>query len=345
MKSIDMRHASCLDFLPTVRTKSVHCVVTSPTAFRADRKTLNVRTVWPEVSYGSFPGMDRRTTPATTCSLGSELVPEAYAGHLVHVFREVRRVLRPDGVAWISLKDSWDRTRDLWMIPQRVIGALVADGWHLKAQVTVQKINGAGGKGGAAPISVREELFMLTNWGQGYFYNNLAKTHGLATAKTIRSWWDVGADESEDPHYQWRVETDAHDRSKFQVMPSEVARRCIRVSTSPAGCCPRCLSQYEVSSLGPVQPCACAVDGPTDCTVLDPFMGLGTTAAVCAELGRRFIGCEIDEQTYRLCVERVGKVAELSQAIRDAEMDRMHTRTRGEAIRSIAATESDLEDE
>jgi len=39
--------------------------------------------------------------------------------------------------------------------------------------------------------------------------------------------------------------------------------------------------------------------------VFDPFLGSGTTAAVAAKLGRRFLGIEIDEKFARLAVKRV----------------------------------------
>jgi len=39
--------------------------------------------------------------------------------------------------------------------------------------------------------------------------------------------------------------------------------------------------------------------------VLDPFMGSGTTGVVCAELGRKFIGIEIDKEYFELAKERI----------------------------------------
>ena len=39
--------------------------------------------------------------------------------------------------------------------------------------------------------------------------------------------------------------------------------------------------------------------------VLDPFMGSGTSAQICLEMLRNFIGFEIDDEYYNMCVDRV----------------------------------------
>ena len=63
-------------------SESVHCCVTSPPYF-------GLR------DYG-FEGQ-----------IGLERTPEEYVSRLVEVFREVRRVLRDDGVLWLNLGDSY----------------------------------------------------------------------------------------------------------------------------------------------------------------------------------------------------------------------------------------------
>jgi len=103
--------------------------------------------------------------------LGLEPSVEMFIGHLVLVFREVRRVLRDDGTAWINLGDSysgsgkgsggrgawhgtkqrtnagsiglpvqdWNQTglkpKDLCGIPWRAALALQADGWWLRSDI------------------------------------------------------------------------------------------------------------------------------------------------------------------------------------------------------------------
>ena len=42
--------------------------------------------------------------------------------------------------------------------------------------------------------------------------------------------------------------------------------------------------------------------------VLDPFMGSGTTAVACKELGRNFIGFEIDEKYHKIAVDRLNGI-------------------------------------
>lgn len=44
---------------------------------------------------------------------------------------------------------------------------------------------------------------------------------------------------------------------------------------------------------------------PEGCIVFDPFMGSGTTAVACVELGYDFIGCEIDKDYYNASKERI----------------------------------------
>jgi site-specific DNA-methyltransferase (adenine-specific) len=40
-------------------------------------------------------------------------------------------------------------------------------------------------------------------------------------------------------------------------------------------------------------------------TVLDPFMGAGTTGVACCNLNRKFIGIEVDEKYFNIAVERI----------------------------------------
>lgn len=44
---------------------------------------------------------------------------------------------------------------------------------------------------------------------------------------------------------------------------------------------------------------------PEDITVIDPFMGSGTTAIACMQLGYDFIGCELNQEYYEIAKRRI----------------------------------------
>ena len=46
---------------------------------------------------------------------------------------------------------------------------------------------------------------------------------------------------------------------------------------------------------------------PKEYTIIDPFMGSGTTGVACKELDRDFIGCELNEEYYNIAKERIEK--------------------------------------
>ncbi len=61
--------------------------------------------------------------------------------------------------------------------------------------------------------------------------------------------------------------------------------------------------------------CLSRVNGQT---VLDPFMGSGTTGVACARLGRRFIGIEIDPTYFAIACRRIEQAQRQSDLFVDA---------------------------
>ena len=47
------------------------------------------------------------------------------------------------------------------------------------------------------------------------------------------------------------------------------------------------------------------IPNPYNKTILDPFMGSGTTGVACVKLGRKFIGIEIDEKYFDIACKRI----------------------------------------
>lgn len=48
---------------------------------------------------------------------------------------------------------------------------------------------------------------------------------------------------------------------------------------------------------------------PKSTTIFDPFMGSGTTGVACMQLGRNFIGCEIDPAYFAIAEKRIAQAA------------------------------------
>ena len=122
---------------------------------RGDARRIPLRNETVQCTVTSPPYFQLRHYPCGARQLGREATPEAYIAALVEVFREVRRVLRPDGVLWLVLGDAnWGtnsrqcslhhpilKPKDLIGIPWRVALALQADGWYLRADVIWAKPN------------------------------------------------------------------------------------------------------------------------------------------------------------------------------------------------------------
>jgi DNA modification methylase len=132
--------------------------------------------------------------------IGLERTPDAFVKELVSVFREVRRVLRDDGLLWLNLGDSYAgswgaqgkretagelgrnsirnhpkragntgsirqeglKPKDLIGVPWRVAMALQGDGWWLRSAIVWAKPNGMPGSQEARCTSSYEMVFMLS---------------------------------------------------------------------------------------------------------------------------------------------------------------------------------------
>lgn len=80
--------ADVLDGLAQIPDESVQCCVTSPPYY-------GLRSYFPD------------DHPNKSCEIGAEPTAGAYIDRLVAVFREVRRVLKPDGIIWVVIGDSY----------------------------------------------------------------------------------------------------------------------------------------------------------------------------------------------------------------------------------------------
>src|SRR6202453_4009225 len=141
-----------------LRAESIQCVVTSPPYFQ-------------QRDYGCG---ERQ--------LGLEATPEKYVAALLEVFREVRRILRPGGVLWLVLGDSYLgphsrhptlKRKDLIGIPWRVALTLQADGWYLRSDIIWEKLNPMPESVTDRPTRSHKYVFLLTK-NPTYLYDAVA---------------------------------------------------------------------------------------------------------------------------------------------------------------------------
>jgi DNA modification methylase len=169
---------------------------------------LNQKTIEAKMDGRAF-----KTPESSTCSmcgawrgeLGAEPTSQKFIEHLVDLFREVRRILRPDGTLWLNLGDSYNaagrvghgsrqgykqqtnrasaagvdvgrstdagfKPKDLLMIPARAALALQADGWYLRADIVWAKKNCMPESVSDRPTKSHEQIYLLTK-SERYFWD------------------------------------------------------------------------------------------------------------------------------------------------------------------------------
>ena len=258
--------------------------------------------------------------------IGLEESPEEYIQNLVEVFRKVRDNLTDDGTLWLNIGDSYYNYRpgkgqalskqtvsntrqdlpdkcarrgnklkglkekDLIGIPWMLAFALRADGWYLRQDIIWNKPN-------PMPESVRDrctkshEYIFLLSKSKQYYYDNEAikedakdwgtrdrskgKYHNPGTGLSPHSGLEKSY-EKKNKRSVWTVNKKPYKGAHFATYPRELIEPCIKAGS-------------EKGDL-----------------VLDPFMGSGTTAMVSKELGRNYIGCELNNDYENLIKQRLG---------------------------------------
>lgn len=262
--------------------------------------------------------------------IGQEKTPEEYTQKLVDVFSEVRRVLRDDGTLWLNLGDSYAgsgrgnnpngkqgtnrgtrfdnnnrgfvpnglKPKDLIGIPWRVAFALQADGWYLRQDIIWAKPN-------PMPESVTDrctkshEYIFLLSKSQKYYFNNEAIREDSADYEGSENRYksEFGGTKNKQLLKSGQVQTRPIGMREFDGKRNK--RDVWTITTSPYKAAHFATYPREL-----VQPCILAGSSEGD-TVLDPFGGSGTTAAVALSLGRKAITCEMNTDYAELIKDRI----------------------------------------
>lgn len=293
----------CREVLPTLPPSSVQCCITSPP-------------YWGQRDYGGGaaelgqePTPDCGTRPTLRGEKNSLLCGFCYICALVGVFREVHRVLAPDGVLWLNIADkiitgqhgnrhghtgglnpSSKRTqawrgnrgnlpaaippgfqrRGLAGIPARAALALTADGWLQRGEVIWAKgVSGSRRFGKPLPDPAPDRP-------------SRSHEHLLMFVKQPHYYFDAAG--IGEPLVTREGNGTMHDVWHFNPQPFPGAH----TATFPEHL---------------VYPCVLSSSRPGD-VVLDPFIGSGTTACVAAATERNYVGIDLHPQTAELVALR-----------------------------------------
>jgi site-specific DNA-methyltransferase (adenine-specific) len=307
--------------LATLPESSIDCVITSPPYYQLR-------------DYGHHD------------QLGTEPNVTGWVESLREVAAGVARVLKPTGAFWLNLGDAFSRhdrygtaPKSLLAAPERLVLALLADGWLLRNKVIWSKTN-------PMPSSVRDRLtltweivYLLVRSPSYYFdLDAIREPHTTSDrprrASTEPDGSDIGAGPlaasrgglahakaegrpghplGKNPGDVWRLPSSAGYRSAhFATFPPALVRRPI-LATCPRWTCSHCGlpcaadRATQLTTAGPS--CGLAV-GPKPGVVLDPFYGSGTVGVVATEIQRDWLGIELNPTYVSLARQRLGLMEE-----------------------------------
>jgi site-specific DNA-methyltransferase (cytosine-N4-specific) len=277
----------CRVMLPTLAAESVQTCVTSPPYY-------GLR------DYGH------------DAQIGMEETPEQYVAQLVEVFREVRRVLRDDGTLWLNLGDTYAGGGGFWPDAPSNVARSEGKQWGALNPAKMDrhnaKVKSAGGK--RVPNGLKPKDLIGIPWrvalalqADGWWLRQdivwskssvmpetvtdrctRAHEYVFLLSKSARYFYDAkavqepAADGARNRRSVWTIASKPYVGAHFATMPPELAALCIQAGSR------------------------------TGDTVLDPFLGSGTTGEAAEALGRRWVGCEINPEYAKQAEVRTAQV-------------------------------------
>jgi DNA modification methylase len=250
--------------------------------------------------------------------IGLEPSFEEYVEQLVSVFRLVWELLAEDGTLWLNLGDSYAlngewggpirgkpaaalpgsqntprrrsrytgiKPKDLLGVPWEIAFALRADGWYLRVDVIWHKPNPKPESATDRPSRAHEYVFLLSK-SPKYYYDAASIAEPSVSLDEHHSSYRPN---SARIAVEGRKEYSAKHAMSARSYPTRRNRRSVWSITTV----PFAAAHFATFPPALVEPCILAGSRPLD-VVLDPFMGSGTTEEVATNLGRQFVGCELN---------------------------------------------------
>jgi site-specific DNA-methyltransferase (adenine-specific) len=274
--------------------------------------------------------------------IGTEPAVGEYVESIVAVFDELARVLKPTGVAWLNIGDSYSRHRrygappkSVLLAPERVLLALSERDWIVRAKAVWHKPNHMPASVTDRLTGAWEPLYMLVRSPSYFFDLDAIRVPHSSTRKPIRNHISdkygnkhyagplaglqdgltrnrlagtVGHPIGKNPADVWTIPTAGFRGAHFAVFPERLVERPI-IATCPERVCVRCgrpwHRQRRRDRLGDLEPeCACGVNWRPG-LVLDPFIGSGTVGVVAERMGRDWLGIELNPDYAALAEKRI----------------------------------------
>jgi len=290
-----------------------------------------------------IPDMDRSDYSCLICGawkgdFGLEPTPELYIEHTIEILREIKRVLRKDGVVFWNIGDSyvssatgslgtkgWQRPsraaafkrpsklfsgakpKDLCLIPFKIAIASQEDGWWVRSVIIWDKPNAFPESVTDRPTKSFEYILMLTKSAK-YYWNKEAVAQPLANSSKKRFQHAINIKEKYVPG-RHKDDGVGVAQSPMEVMinsAQDVLQRGTRNIRS-VWTFPTAQSKLKHVAVFPEElpeRCIKAASKQGD-IILDPFVGSGTTLVVARRLGRRAIGYDICQEYCDIAIRRL----------------------------------------
>lgn len=233
---------------------------------------------------------------------GLEPTVDQYIKHALIWTAEAYRVIRDDGVMFVNITDTYGgsnsltqgseiRRKSLALIPQRFSIALYEQGWYVRDVIIWEKPNGIPESAQDRPARRYEVVLMFTKSPSYYF--DLDALRVPYKPDSYRRFKD-GYRPQNIPQEAMPGRQQPHQRSYAMnpkgANPGNVWR--ISVSRTPE------LAHYSIFPLELAEKLVKCSSRPGD-IVGDPFMGSGTTAEACLNLGRQAVGFDLGYEDVR----------------------------------------------
>lgn len=329
----------CLEELRKFPENSIDCCVTSPPYYSLrDYGT-------PPVIFGGNKNCDHNfentsktrvknansnkhlnNSTCTKCNakltnFGLESTPEEYISNSVEIYREVRRVLKPEGTFWLNIGDCYSdkntntlKKKDLIGIPWELAFALRDDGWYFRQEIIWLKGNPMPSSVKDRCVSAHEHVFLFSK-SPNYYFDYKSIREKSETIWNNRNWNGSYTDKMSENHNRTYGANTFHDKNNHGWRNK---RDVWEVNTKP-------LKGYGHIAPFPealVEPCIKA-GSPEGGIVLDPFMGAGTIAVVSLKNRRKYTGTELNEEYLDIQQKRIENEVDIEKVNQTNNIDKL----------------------